>query len=233
MKKKNGIWIYLIMIIVTLIFINCCKKDNDSTPNVIDIDGNVYKTIIIGTQTWMAENLKTTRFNDGTPIPNLLYNSNWAWTINPAYCWYNGDSVQYKKEYGALYNFYAVNTGKLAPKGWHIPTHEEWSLLVTYLGGDTIASGKIKEVGTSHWVNPNVGANNSSGFTALPGGWRMNNYGLFEIGAFLDIGQFSCWWSSSSYDSTHSWCIGLGNNYNKGQDGAPLSTGYSIRCLKD
>jgi len=111
---------------------------------VKDIDGNEYPTVVIGEQEWMAENLKTTRFNDGTSIPLVTDELKWNRTFSPAYTWYNNDKDQYKDAYGALYNWYAVNTEKLCPQGWHVPTEAEWSILTDYLGGKTIAGGKMK-----------------------------------------------------------------------------------------
>ena len=112
-----------------------------ATPNVVDIDGNVYHTVTIGTQVWMVENLKTTKYNDGTAIPLVTDNTAWGALTTPGYCWYNNDSATYKNTYGALYNWYAVNTGKLAPTGWHVPTDSEWTVLTTYLGGQSVAGG--------------------------------------------------------------------------------------------
>lgn len=113
---------------------------------VLDIDGNVYRTVTIGTQVWMVENLKTTRLNDGTPLQLVPFPSVWRRTVDPAYCWRQNDS-SYKEPFGALYNWHAVRTGKLAPPGWHVPTDEDWTILTSFLGGDSIAGGKLKEAG--------------------------------------------------------------------------------------
>lgn len=147
-----------------------------SNNNVIDIDGNVYHTVTIGTQTWMVENLKTTRYNDGSSIPNVTENTQWGNINTGAYCYYNNEP-SYNNTYGKLYNWYAVNTGKLAPTGWHIPSDDEWLTLINYLGGASVAGGKMKTTGnitdgTGLWETPNNGATNSSGFTALPSGYR-------------------------------------------------------------
>ena len=194
---------------------------------ITDIDGNVYKTVTIGTQTWMAENLKVTRYNDGTAIPNVTDNAAWAGLSTGAYCWYNND-ISHKATYGALYNWYAVNTGKLAPAGWHVPTDGEWTTLTTYLG-ESVAGDKLTETGISHWANPNAGATNETGFTALPGGHSDGFFGF--------IGYIGCWWSATEYDpySVFFRSLGLGPingivsrgiNWNK-------SVGYSVRCVKD
>lgn len=157
-----------------------------------DIDNNVYKTIMIGTQLWMAENLRTTRLNDGTPVPMVTGNPAWWNSSSPAYCWY-ADNIKNSKIYGALYNWYAVETGKLCPVGWHVPTHNEMSELVSYLGGTEVAGGKLKEAGTKHWIYPNTGADNSSGFTALPGGSRGTTN-------FHSLGEYGSWWADDQYD---------------------------------
>jgi len=122
---------------------SCKKKDNNNpTPSTVtDIDGNVYHIVAIGTQVWMAENLKTTKYNDGTFIPLVTDSTAWGNLSTPGYCWYNNDAATYKNTYGALYNWFTVNTGKLSPKGWHIPSDTEWETLITYLGGESLAGG--------------------------------------------------------------------------------------------
>jgi uncharacterized protein (TIGR02145 family) len=155
-----------------------------------DIDRNVYHFVTIGTQTWMVENLRTTRFNDGTVIPLVLEYSEWASLTTPGYCWYDWDSASYKDSYGALYNWYAVNTGKLAPKGWHVATVNDWIVLENYVGGWNMAGGKLKEVGPTHWASPNTGATNETGFSALPGGARVSS------GGFYDMGKYGQWWAT-------------------------------------
>ena len=131
---------------------SCSKKsDSSNTPTattVSDADGYVYHTVTIGAQVWMVENLKTTKYNDGTAIPLVTDSTAWAILTIPGYCWYNNDAVTYKATYGALYNWYAVNTGKLAPKGWHVPADAEWTKLITFLGGEDVAGGKMKSTGT-------------------------------------------------------------------------------------
>jgi uncharacterized protein (TIGR02145 family) len=159
--------------------------DHDGqTGTVTDVDGNIYKTIGIGSQIWMAENLMTTKYRDATPIPNITS------SLSGAYCWYNNDSATYKNTYGALYNWYAVNTGNLCPVGWHVPTYSEWNTLISFEGGCAIAGGYLKETGTAHWVSPNTGATNKSQFSALPGG-------AFTMVVFFAIGFEGYWWSAS------------------------------------
>jgi uncharacterized protein (TIGR02145 family) len=231
MKKLPKTWIVFIAIIgVILILTNSCKKEeNTPTPQTLtDIDGNVYHTVTIGTQVWMVENLKTTKYNDGTPIPQVTNDTAWGNLITPGYCWYYNDGVTYKNLYGALYNWYAVNTGKLAPTGWHVPTDAEWTTLITYLGGDSVAGGKMKET-TSLWMTPNTGATNSSGFSALPGGYRYYFNGTFFL-------YFYCgnWWSSSEYYDNFAWYRTMDcNTANATQGSDSKANGFSVRCVKN
>ena len=193
---------------------------------VTDIEGNIYPTIKIGEQVWMAENLKTTKYSDGTAIPNVTDNTAWAGLSTGAYCWYNND-VNNKNIYGALYNWYALNAGKLAPTGWHVPTDAEWTTLTTYLGGENIAGGKLKEVGTTHWQSPNTEATNESGFTAIAGGYRASG-GI----SFPNFGASAFWWSSSEYSATEA-----RNRYLMYNDGIAYknsyakTNGFSVRCI--
>jgi uncharacterized protein (TIGR02145 family) len=203
---------------------------NAVSGTVTDIDGNVYHTITIGTQVWMVENLKTTKYNDGTAIPLVTGNAAWAALTTPGYCWYN-DTATYGNTYGALYNWYTVNTGKLAPTGWHVARDSEWSVLTTYLGGESVAGGKLKEAGTAHWLSPNTGATNETGFTALPGGVRDDK------GTFSHIGSYGFWWSSTARDAASAWARFMGWNYadvsHSDNGSTDYASGYSVRCVKD
>lgn len=203
---------------------------NIETGTVTDIDGNVYKTVKIGDQWWMAENLRTTKYNDGTSIPNITDGTAWSYLSTPGYCWYNND-ISYKNPYGALYNWYAVNTSKLAPTGWHVPTDGEWATLINYLGGENIAGKKIKEAGIAHWLSPNSSANNETGFTAVPGGYRLDNNGNFFY-----IGQWSFFWSKGATTTDRaSYCALTTNDivYGIGSpNGNPIKYGFSVRCIK-
>jgi Fibrobacter succinogenes major domain (Fib_succ_major). len=145
MKKKSKILILLsIQIMMSFILSNCCKKESESDPvNVIDVKGNTYNVIRIGKQLWMKENLKTTEFNDGTIVPVVSDSSIWKKLSTPACCWYNNYSTANKSIYGALYNWYSVSTGLLCPTGWHVPSDAEWTELITYLGGENNAGGKL------------------------------------------------------------------------------------------
>jgi uncharacterized protein (TIGR02145 family) len=198
--------------------------------SVTDIDGNVYKTIQIGSQGWMAENLKTTKYNDDTPIQNVTDNTKWLNLRSDAYCWYNNDASEFKAIYGALYNWEAVNTGKLCPTGWHVPSTDEWKILETYLGGEELAGGKLKETGTTHWLSPNTGATNSSGFTALPGGLRDISSDFFS--SYIWINSYGIWWSSTPEIETTDNSLWL--DFNSGKfSSAQYYSGLSVRCVKD
>ncbi len=196
---------------------------------VSDIDGNVYPTVKIGNQIWMAENLKTTKYNDGTPIPNVTDNTTWAGLTTGAYCWYNNDATTYKIPYGALYNWYAVNTNKLAPVGWHVATDADWTILTNFLGGLNVAGGKLKETSTNHWLNPNAGATNETGFAALPGGDRYSSI------SFRLIGQYGQWWTSTEYAAQTQQTAYLREIFNTdagmSKSGGDKAVGLSIRCL--
>jgi uncharacterized protein (TIGR02145 family) len=193
-----------------------------------DIDGNEYSTIIIGTQVWMAENLKTTKYNDGTDIPNVTDNTEWENLSTGAYAWYDNDQASNGDTYGALYNWYAVETGQLCPVGWHVPTDEEWTTLNDYLGGEKVAGGKLKEAGTTHWKDPNEGATNETGFTALPGGYRISN------GTFYYIGDTGYWWSATEGSTIDAWSRGMYfNNSNVSWGSNYKEDGFSVRCLRD
>jgi len=233
------------LVLFVILLINSCENDNSSSnpyngkttavfnSNVsygilTDQDGNVYKTVKIGTQTWMAENLRTTKYRDGTAIPNVTDNTAWFALKTGAYCSYNNsakpDTIA---TYGRLYNWYAVNTGKLAPKGWHVPTDAEWTALTTYLGGETSASAKLKETGTMHWSSANTGATNEVGFTALAGGFRY-------YVAFANIAYTGYWWSATEDDTNNAWCRNLYDSYSFVlRDSGIKEFGLSVRCIKD
>jgi uncharacterized protein (TIGR02145 family) len=199
----------------------------NQTSTIRDVDGNIYDTITIGTQTWMKENLKTTKYKNGTDIPLVMDKCVWYYLTTPGYCWHNNDAIN-KTTYGALYNWYAVKTGNLCPTGWHVPTDMEWTTLIAYLGGDSVAVVKLKEAGTIHWQSPNTGATNKTGFTALPGGCRD-----FD-GAFYDIGYYCYWWSSTEFVIGGAWSRYLGYDGSGGyRHGNFENDGFSIRCTKD
>lgn len=213
---------------VSALLMFCLGYTTLQAQTVKDIEGNVYKTVIIGTQTWMAENLKTTKFNDGTLIPLVLIYDEWQALSTPGYSWYENNATS-KNSYGALYNWYTVNTGKLCPTGWHVPADAEWTTLTNYFGTEDIAGGKLKETGTTHWESPNEGATNEGGFTALPGGNRGFN------GAFGDQGGFGYWWSSTWSNTTEAWYryLGYPGSWVRRLGFGNKKSGYSVRCVMD
>jgi uncharacterized protein (TIGR02145 family)/uncharacterized repeat protein (TIGR02543 family) len=191
-----------------------------------DQDGNVYTEVTIGTQVWMVQNLKTTKYNDGSAIPLVSDSATWAGLTTPGYCWY-GNDVGNKATYGALYNWYTVNTGKLAPVGWHVPTDAEWTTLATFIGG-VWPGGKLKEAGLAHWADPNEGATNEFGFTALPGGYRP------PYGSFTEITKSGYWWCSTESDTSNAWyCYLYFFNDTFIRYSHYKSYGHSVRLLKD
>jgi len=199
------------------------------TVTVTDIDGNTYKTVKIGDQWWMAENLKVIHYRNGDSIPNVTDATEWSNLTIGAYCNYD-NNVNNATTYGSLYNWYAVNDSRnIAPEGWHVPSNNEWQTLVDYLGGVLIAGGKMKETGTTHWNSPNTGANNESGFTALPGGYRDGD------GPYGEVGAYAYFWSSTEYDSDHALNgRSLGYSYSGvGWGSSPKQYGFSIRCVRD
>jgi len=228
-----------IIVFCKLLFLGCfisCEKtitptfqDYTGQKDIIfDTEGNKYKTIGIGTQIWMAENLRATRLKDYTAILKLNDSLEWATTSYPGYCWYNNDT-QFKVPYGALYNWYAVNTGKLCPTGYHIPSEDEWKALVNRLGGIDVTGGKLKVIGTYYWNSPNSGATNSSNFNAVPGG------DVF-YGHFYCLGKWSHWWSITQIDNINVTSLDLlysSSGVLIGPGGRTNSCGLSVRCIKD
>lgn len=258
MKKKTNISILpLLLVSLFLVFAySCTNADEEPSPDkslnekstavfnpdvtygsMTDQDGNVYRTVTIGTQTWMAENLRATNYNDGTAIPNVTDNQEWAASTEGAYCNYNNTTDNETiATYGSLYNWHAINTGKLAPEGWHVPTDSEWSTLKQYLG-ELGAAYKLKETGTKHWSDPNDLSTNETGFTALPGGIRD------QVGDFDRFTTFGSWWTSTEYDMHDAYSVSMYYYSNFDIDITPgayvgrgwlhKEQGFSIRCIKD
>lgn len=208
-----------------------------------DVDGNMYNTIRIGEKLWMAENLKAIHFNDGREIPNITDSTEWGELTTEAFCEYE-NSTSNSEIYGNLYNWHAVQTGVLCPNGWHVPTETEWKSLINNFGGLRYAGGKLKETGTSHWHEPNEKATNESGFTALPGGFRLGEMLIGDSdyfanpGVFTSIGGFGYWWSSTALNNSisinNAFYFGLSFHEQSVLDGtANKRFGFSIRCLKD
>jgi len=244
MKHKRNV--YFLMLLILVCALNACKKPNTDNPNnnddnnnnnnvgcgtVTDADGNVYNTVIIGTQCWMQTNLKTTKYNNsdiiGTSNPDTL---NISSEQNPTYQWAFEGNTTYAATYGRLYTWYAITDPRaVCPTGWHIPTDEEWTTLINYLGGDSIAGEKLKEAGTAHWYAPNYGVTNQSDFTALPGGYRTPN------GMYSGILFKGMWWSATqsnlpdnAYDRQLSYNT---NEVNRGNNSKKM--GFAVRCVKD
>jgi len=238
MKKKN--WIFPLIIGLLLMITSSCSNKKNET--VTDADGNVYSTITIGTQVWMVENLKTTKYRNGDPIPNILDNTQWGNLTTGAFCNYE-NKTDNANIYGRLYNWYAISDIRnLAPQGWHVATDAEWKTLTDFLGSKntdypggisttiTIAGGKLKEAGLTHWKSPNTDATNEVGFTALPGGQRSSNYG-YGFGRF---GWFGIWWTSTAYNATNAWCRYINNDSNDMyRTNDHKEGGYSVRCIRD
>jgi uncharacterized protein (TIGR02145 family) len=184
--------------------------------------------VTIGTQVWATINLDVVTYRNGDVIPQVTDATAWVALTTGAWCYYNNDAAN-GAIYGKLYNWYAVNdTRGLAPTGYHVPTDAEWSTLTTYLGGESVAGGKMKATGTSLWTSPNTDATNSSGFTGLPGGCRSFN------GSFYEIGYYGYWWSSSESDTSYAWYRSL-NYYtgNANRFSTNKKLGFSVRCLRD
>ena len=201
---------------------------------------NILPQVTICTQVWTIKNLDVTAYSDGTVIPQVTDPTAWANLTTGAWCYYNNDAAN-NATYGKLYNWYAAAgiydaaslanptlRKNLAPTGWHVPTDAERTTLTTCLGGETVAGGKMKETGTAHWLSPNTDATNSSGFTALPGGYRSGG------GPFYSYGTGGYWWSSSETETAYAWVYGLDYNYgNVFTGGGNMTGGLSVRCLKD
>ena len=207
--------------------------------SMTDQQGNVYKTIVIGTQEWMAENLKTSIYRNGEAIVNVTDSTQWVNLTTGAWCYYANNS-QYECPYGKLYNWYAVaDLRNVCPTGWHVPTDAEWSVLINYLdpnsaGGDNApneAGGKLKSTGLQYWLSPNNLADNSSGFSGLPGGRRESGP---SFGTFINVGNYGFWWSSSESSTTLAWYRMLHYDIFSVSRGTSVKrNGFSVRCLRD
>jgi len=233
--RKNILFTFLVMTVISLVFLLCGKNPIESkykVPEVVtvvtDIDGNTYRTVKIGNQWWMAENLRVTRYRNGTEIPKVLDNTSWSNLTTGAYCDHDNNPST-SEIYGRLYNWYAIkDVHNIAPDGWHVPSYEEWGTLVNYLGGQNNAGGKLKETDTTYWKSPNTGADNTSGFSALPGGCR------YEDCNFSGIGHSARFWTSSSFDGSKAWFYGLSFQEPSVVGGYQKKMcGLSIRCIKD
>jgi uncharacterized protein (TIGR02145 family) len=232
--------IFLLLSITLLMLQSCSSGDSDNNTNttsVSDVDGNVYQTVSICNKTWTKQNLNASKYSDGTPIPQVTDPTAWSNLTTGAWCYDNNNSVN-GTTYGKLYNWYGVagihdtdpNTPNkiLAPIGWHVPSDIEWTTLTTFLGGESIAGGKMKSTSTL-WQSPNSGANNESGFTGLPGGLRY-----YLDGVYFDLGGAGNWWSSSEFNTTSGWFYHLISiSSSTGRFDGPKTYGLSVRLVKD
>jgi uncharacterized protein (TIGR02145 family) len=236
----------LILFIALLVFNTSCSDDDDDATNGVstaefnsglsystmkDNDGFSYKTIQIGSQTWMAENLRSTKFRNGETIAEVTSNSAWTGLTTAAYSNYeNTEDIDQLATYGRLYNWFAIADSRgLAPAGWHVPTDREWEQLVNELGGMQSAGGSLKEAGNTHWTAPNTGANNSSGFTALPAGRRE-----YTDGRFINNSFNTFWWTSSLYNPDYSWYYQINYDFSSViVANFHKQYGFSVRLVKD
>ena len=217
---------------------------NATATLITDYDGNTYNVIIIGNQTWLSENLNTTHYPNGTPIPLVEDGYEWGSLSNndAAYCYYNNNANGEKEVYGALYTWVAAMGGDtvasyntitqgVCPDGWHLPSYSEWEDLAEHLGGINIAGGKLKEEGTEHWYSPNVGATNESGFTALPGGRRFDTY---DDGPFGWLHEITHFWTASSHGDYNSYLFTIYQNEERiHMPWGSRGYGQSVRCIQD
>jgi len=229
MKTLNPV---VFLVIIGTFLLSGCKKENTEADVVKDIDGNSYHYVTIGTQVWFKENLRTTTLNDGTDIPLVTDNTEWAALSTMAYSWYDNNSSAYKNVYGALYNWYTVNTGKLCPEGWHVPSHSEFVVLADFFGGKDIAGGKMKEAGFEHWKDPNEGATNEGDFTGLGQGQRNTE------GTFGYMFEYGLHWTQTEALSYTAHSFGSGHNstiaYGYQTSGSTIKeVGLAVRCVKD
>jgi uncharacterized protein (TIGR02145 family) len=231
MKNIHLVFPFALLSLVFMLTISCQeqeKEEEKSEKTVTDMDGNVYHIDTIGTQIWMAENLKTTKYRNGDPITNTKADTEWTGLTTGALCDYD-NSPGYSIDYGKLYNWYAVNDSRnIAPTGWHVPTDEDWTILITFLGGESVAGSKLKQSGTANWYSPNTDATNESGFTALPGGCRKNN------GIFNEIWDFGRWWSISEFNTISAISRSMRCVNGKVEKATSFKYyGLSVRCVKD
>ncbi len=241
-KKRSSIWILIGISLISglgyFIWNRNTGTQNEEVQILKEEKESIGSSIKIGAQVWQAENLNVDRFRNGDSIPEVRSEEEWVAAGKrgePAWCYYDNDAENGKK-YGKLYNWYAVNDSRgLAPEGWHIPTDEEWTILIDYLGGEEVAGGKMKSTGTAYWDSPNGGATNESGFSALEGGGRTDffNFSVCRCGAGF--------WSSTEADDLNAWNYGLNalygdvgkGGYDTGLGGGNKQDGFSVRCLKD
>ncbi len=195
------------------------KALSSGMETVRDIDGNVYGTVRIGNQVWMTENLRVTRYNNGVEIPLITDDGRWRKSITGAYVWYNNNESN-AAAYGALYNWFAVETGRLCPPGWRVPTDEDWEELTSFLKKQGLDAGAL------------CAAENSTGFSALPGGFRWWR-SLTATGSFYAKDVAGYWWSSTETTDMYAWNRAIGFEMNKVyRSQFPKGEGFSVRAIK-
>jgi len=223
----------LFVLVIFLMSLQACKNnnnddDNDQPQTITDVDGNIYHTVTIGNQVWMLENLRVTHYRNGNPISEVTGNDQWVAVTDGAFCNYENNASN-SVTYGKLYNWHAVTDGRgIAPQGWRVPTDEDYNQLAAFLGDVFIAGGKMKEAGYTHWEIPNFGATNSSGYTALPAGYRNDE------GVFYGLGIYSYFWTTTPKDDISAYAHHLFSNdemlyrihYSKNH-------AFSVRCIKE
>jgi uncharacterized protein (TIGR02145 family) len=236
LKRKSGYYLSIVRIIITggVVFLSDCEKDLYSPAgSVKDVDGNIYTSVKIGKQTWLGENLKTTKYKNGILIPYVIDGFQWTNLTTGAFCYYDDSQIN-RNIYGNLYNWYTVKTGNLCPDGWHVPSDTEWKKLEEYLGRSYDAGGRLKEAGTEHWEEPNYGGINSSGFSALPAGSFSTSIFGGSLSSFIGINTYAGFWSSTEADVQTATERSLSSDdHVLGSWNEAKYSGLSVRCLKD
>jgi len=225
MKKCKN---YLLALMLSFYFILTSCGEETITTNNNNNNNNNLDTVKIGNQVWMKKNLDVDHYRNGDPIPQVNDALEWSKLTTGAWCYYNNDT-SYGKTYGKLYNWFAVNDPRgLAPDGWRIPSVDDWTILINYLGGDEIAGGKLKQTGTDFWQVPNTGATNESGFIGLPSGFRREN------GLFYNLGYSCNWWTTNDMGGEYAFNIFIDKLTAKTQKNADdVRFGFAIRCIRE
>jgi uncharacterized protein (TIGR02145 family) len=227
MKKRTRLYPEFFLILIVLVFFICGCKKEEKESHITDVDGNIYHSVVIGNQIWMMENLKTTKYRDGSSIVNITDSSEWRNYEFGAYCNYGNVKIN-GEMYGRLYNWAAANSGLLAPVGWHVATKAEWETLINYLGGTEFAGERLKAMYSYSWNDMNLDRTMRSGFSAFPAGFRSPE------GNFDFIDSFAFWWTTTEESSNWAWFTSV-VNYSQGirVDNAFKKYGFSVRCIKD
>jgi uncharacterized protein (TIGR02145 family) len=228
-RLRIGILIAIEIVLLSMGTVQSGENRTEYEGTVADVDGNAYRTITIGTQVWLVENLRVTHYRAGGSIPRIADNEEWSGLTTGAYCRPALESAAHKGSYGLLYNFHAVDDSRgLCPEGWHVPTAEEWRSLIDHLGGDQVAGGRMKETSADLWRLSVPGTSNASGFSAFPAGGRG------RFGSPAEVGHYATWWASTSHDSDFAWHWGLYPDKNSIRSNpGHKSSGFSVRCIQD